>query len=217
MLKRKAATACGEGDIGRGAEERGAANADSRKLVKERAQQRIRRLRCLDSSKLPNRLAKLTFNPGYHFEIYCVLYFQLADETIYTNPERGLIFAEPAPEFADSVTDVSALRKRELMARALSVLARAYRALGRLDQAESTYRRAFALIRKDALGEPAAEISKSEQANLFLRLSSLRSWQSRHKQAVELAERAIEIYRKHEHPDLAHAIMRRAGSLSQQR
>ncbi len=185
-------------------------SADSAKLVEERAKQRIRRLRCLDSSKLPKCLARLVFNPRYHFEVFCLLYLKLTDEMIFANPERGLVFAEHTPDFAKSVTDASALRKRELMARALAILGRAYRAVGSLDEAESTFRRAFTLIRTDATGDPAEEISKADQANLFRRLSSLRSWQGRHKEALALAERSIVIYRQLEHPDVAHAVMRRA-------
>ncbi len=185
-------------------------SADSARLIKERVKQRIRRLRRLDSPKLPKCLARLVFNPLYHYEIFCVLYFELTDETIFVNPERGLLFAEHALDFAKFVTDVSALRKRELMAGALAILGRAYRATGRLDEAEPAYRRAFALIRKDAAGKPAVEISQAEQANLFLRLSSLRSWQGRHQKALGLAERSIAIYRQLEHPDVAHAVMRRA-------
>ncbi len=180
------------------------------KLIEERAKQRIRRLRRLDSSKLPKCLARLVFNPLYHYEVFCVLYLKLADETIFANPERGLLFAEHAPDFAKFVADAGALRKRELMAGALAIVGRAYQAVGRLDEAEPVFRRAFALIRKDAAGKPAEEVSKADQANLFLRLSSLRSWQSRHEEALALAERSIAIYRRLEHPDVAHAVMRRA-------
>ncbi len=193
-----------------GSRKHGTGSAGSAKLVEERAKQRIRGLRRLDSEKLPKCLVRLVFNPRYHYEIFCVLYLELTDETIFANPERGMLFAEHAPDFAKFVGDAGALRKRELLAGSLAILGRAYRTTGRLDEAESTLRRAFGLIRKDVTGKPAEEISPAEQANLFLRLSSLRSWQGRHMEALALAERSVAIYRQLEHPDVAHAVMRRA-------
>ncbi len=180
--------------------------AGDKGLITSRAKHRIRLLRKLETSELRNRLWKLVGNPHYHFEVFCHLYFELCDKTLFDDPARGLELARFAPDFGGAAIDVGKLRKRELVVRGLAVLGGSYRSVGELKKADSVYRRA---LTAGGLRRSGSPISETEQANLFVRLSCLRSWQAKDAGAVRLAERAVDIYRKSDHPDLCRALSRR--------
>jgi len=149
----------------------------------------IRRL--LRELNLPESADQVVQRPKYWTPDFCWLFFDRCDELIFDDPQEGLGAAEVAPELASLVSKFSrdAGSHASLSLRALGVLASAYRAVGDLEQAEETYLEALALTRTERLSEV-------DVANLFFRISVLRSFQNRLDEALGFATDSVQIYRR---------------------
>lgn len=171
------------------------------------AQRKLRRL------GLPANADVILEDPSYWSEAFCLVYFDACDAALFENPERGLPLAEIAPLLARRVDPKNGpggeKRCSELAVHALAILGGAYRALGRFPEAEASYAEAL------HLAETAA-IASREQANLYRRLALLRLDQGRLDEGLDLARRAVAIYRNGTAPgdrqNLAWALLIEGGA-----
>ncbi len=121
-------------------------------------------------------------------EPFFQLYLEHCEAVIFENPARGLEWARPAPAFAGCI-ESSGARLKELEVAAYAVLGGAYRAIGEFDRAESIYRMAIKLSRREGFSETG-------KASLFRRLAVLRLAQKRFSEAKDLVARSLAIYRE---------------------
>jgi len=169
------------------------------------ARRKLRRL------GLPTKAAAVLEDSSCWSEPFCLAYFDTCDAALSENPRAAFPLAEIAPRLAHQVPVESCgpKRRRELEIHALAILGGAHRALGRLAQAEASYAEALRLMAEEA-------ISPREEANVCRRLALLRMDQGQLDEALELARRAVGIYRtgtgSEDRQNLAWALLVEGGA-----
>ncbi len=139
---------------------------------------------------LPEDADLVIQKPKYWIPEFCRLYFRRCDELISEIPADGLAAAEVCPELVYLTETVTRQPQHRLRLRALAVLGSAHRATDDLDRADGVYKAAFALLEK------SSSISQTDVANLLFRVAVLRSCQDQYQEAVHLASRSVDIYRR---------------------
>ena len=113
------------------------------------------------------------------------LFLDRCDAYTFSQPAFGLFLAELAPDFARCVARINRSAIEEsLLFRAHAVLGSAYRAVGRLDDADTAYRTAEDF-----------EVPRLERAELLRRLAYLRMEQRRLEDALACVDEAIFLHR----------------------
>lgn len=148
--------------------------------------------RLLRNLKLPAEAERVLYDPRCWSEFFCGLFFERCSELLFEQPRKGFKLAEIAPRLAARVSaercDGGALRPLELLVRAYTLLGGAYRVIGDHAGAERTYRMARQILDR----HPIAAV---ERANFHRHLAGLRACQGRVTEALDLAERALAVYR----------------------
>ena len=161
--------------------------------------------------KLDGRTSTVLEHRKYWDLTFLRLYLDHCDEVLFDDPGAGLELAKVAPKLATQIpkqkpqewryTAESEKREhRELTVRSHAVLGGAYRAGGRLQEAEDSYREARRMCASGPVGP-------TTRANLYKRLARLRSAQKRYDEALALIELAIELYRDRDQEYLADALL----------
>ncbi len=113
------------------------------------------------------------------------LFLEHCDAYTFSQPTFGLFLAELAPDFARCVArNDRSVVEESLLLRAHAVLGSAYRAVGRLEEAEDAYRMAGNF-----------EVPRLERAELLRRLAYLRMEQRRLEDAMACIDEAIFLHR----------------------
>lgn len=161
---------------------------------------------------LPSRITDLLKHRKYWDLTFLRVYLAHCDEVLFDDPKAGLVLAKVVPRLALLIPKKSPVEWRhhtseaekqlqqELVVKSYAVLGGAYRAAGRNAAADESYQIACQICESGG-------ISRVVRANLYKRLSKLRSAQKRFSEALDLVDYAIEIYRGEDHDYHAEALL----------
>ncbi len=121
-------------------------------------------------------------------EAFCRRYFEECDAVLFQDPSRGLEWAQAATFLAGVMTCEDEGRRKVFLAQGYAIEGGAYRLVGDFARAESAYREARHLMKKD-------DFPAYEKANVRRRLACLRTAQKRFAEAHALVDQAIAVYR----------------------
>ncbi|MCP3957421.1 MAG: hypothetical protein GY719_06180 [bacterium] len=151
--------------------------------------------------KRPRETTVLLLERKYWDLTFLQVYLDECDRVVFDDdPKAGLELAEAAPKLAlmipkrrpfewqQHASNAEKQLLRELLMTSHAVLGGAYRALGRFEDAEKAYAVACEIC-------DSGPISPMAKANLYKRMSKLRSGQRRFDEALELVDYAVEVYR----------------------
>ncbi len=120
------------------------------------------------------------------------LFFDFTEELIDRDPKAGLQVALIAPRYARTMPEERGPRgrrlERERLVKAFALVGSAHRAVGRFDDAEAAYRQALEARGKQGIGRQA-------NAELCLRIATLRAVQKRRDEALKLTSRGSDLYK----------------------
>ncbi len=140
------------------------------------------------------------------------IYLDHCDGVLFDNPKAGLELAELAPRLARLIperspaawqfctTTAEKRQHRELLVRSHTVLGGAYRAAGKMTEAEDAYDEACRIC-------DSHPVSSTTRANLYKRLCRLRSSQKRYSEALDLVDFAIKVYRERDQEYFADSLL----------
>ena len=138
---------------------------------------------------LPREAEVILHRPEYWNVAVCEGYFELCEEWLYHAPEDALEAAEIAPRLAlilpEEGGEQGRLRHRERLVRGYAILGGACRAAGRHRASERAYAQALRAGRQG--------ISQALRCQLDRWMAYLRCAQHRLEEALELADRAVEL------------------------
>ena len=145
--------------------------------------------------RLPGAAEIVLARPKYWDPGFAELFFEYTEELIFHDPQASLGVARVARRLAHVMPEGGTARARsigrERLVKGHSLVGSAYRATGRLVEAEHSYRRALRLC-----GKPG--VSPVCRAELFLRVAVLRAFQKRFEQALRCARDAETVFRTSE-------------------
>ena len=148
---------------------------------------RVRQL--LAQLDLPNEAERVLHDPNCWNEAFCEKYFELCEEWLYHAPEDALRAAEFAPRLALVLPEEGSpewrLRHRERLVRGYAILGGARRAVGQYRASEEAYAHAWRIGRQG--------VSLELRCMLDRWMAYLRCTQNRLEEALELANRAVEL------------------------
>ncbi len=154
--------------------------------------------------ELPKDPCRLLQSKKYAKPAFLPLFFEWLDELIYSNPRKGLRWAEIAPELVLVIPEdsFSEGRKghRSRLIQAWALVGGANRLCGDHDAADKAYGKALKEIESE-------KITGLVKADTEYRLSTLRACQGRAKEALSLASGAVEALRKIDGAPLGPALV----------
>ncbi|MCP4005472.1 MAG: tetratricopeptide repeat protein, partial [bacterium] len=141
--------------------------------------------------RLPHAAELVLDRPKYWDPRFVELFFEYTEELIFRNPKAALHVALVARRLAHAMPEGETMEERlagrERLVKGHGLVGSAYRAAGRLDDAERTYESALRLCERP-------RVSPACRAELDLRVAILRAFQKKFDQGLRHARRAEKVF-----------------------